>query len=98
MKIRDYIIIAFLLTLYLLFSIRYVAGNPGGTVVETLLHIVSIGPFNLGATMLICAMLKRVAGQGMPWDKAARIFLFIGIAMELLIWLFHVFGGTPVSG
>ena len=99
MKIREYIIIAFLLALYLLFSIRYVAGNMADTVVETLLHIVSIGPFNLGATLLFCAILKKVADRRLPWGAAVRIFLFIAIAMELLIWLSHVLGGqTSVSG
>ena len=99
MKIREYIIIAFLLTLYLLFSIRYVANSMADTVVETLLHIVSIGPFNIGMTLLVCAILKKVADRRVPWDAAVRIFLFVGIAMELLVWLFHVFGGkAPLSG
>lgn len=72
---------------YVLCSLRYFPGNLLKTAVETVLQIVSIAPLPGGATLLLVSFLQRSAGQKIPWDRTLRIYLTLGLMVEILYGL-----------
>ena len=62
-KIREQISLAVLVVVYLLASVRLFRVNDTGpvlvmkSIVETLIHVLSVAPISLGATLLIVAVL-----------------------------------------
>lgn len=77
---------------YVLLSLRYFPGNAAKTALETLLQIVSIAPIPAGATLILVNFLQRSAGQKMPWDRMARIYLTIGVMVEILFGVHDYLG------
>lgn len=90
-KIREQTSLAILIVVYLLASVRYFPGRALHSMVETLIHILSVAPINLGATLLIVAVLQRLVKERLPLDRSARFFLVVGICLEFIIGLAHYF-------
>lgn len=76
---------------YGLFSLRYFPGNAMKTLLETLLQIVSLAPLPGGATILLVSFLQRSAGQKMPWDRIVRIYLTLGIMLEMFLGFYDYY-------
>lgn len=90
-EIRERIFLAVLTVVYLLASTRYFPGRPMQSVVETLIHILSVAPINLGATLLIVAVLQRLLKERLPFVKTLCLFLVLAICLEFILGLAHYF-------
>ncbi|MDD5757670.1 MAG: hypothetical protein PHI06_01150 [Desulfobulbaceae bacterium] len=77
---------------YILCSLRYFPGNVLKTAVETVLQIVTIAPIPGGATLVLVSFLQRSAGDKMPWDRMVRIYLTLGIMVEILFGVHDYLG------
>ena len=77
---------------YLMCSLRYFPGNVLKTVVESLLQIVSVAPMPGGATLVLVNFMQRSAGEKMPWDRIARIYLTLGVMVEFLFGVHDYLG------
>jgi hypothetical protein len=77
---------------YFVCSLRYFPGNAIKTVVETVLQIVTIAPIPGGATLVLVGFLQRSADQKMPWDRIARIYLTLGVVVEILFGIQNYLG------
>ncbi len=77
---------------YVLCSLRYFPGNVIKTAVETVLQIVTIAPLPGGATLVLVNFLQRSAGQKMPWDRMARIYLTLGLMVEIIFGVHDYLG------
>lgn len=97
-KIRERISLAILIVVYLLASVRYFPGRAMHSMVETLIHVLSVAPINLGATLLIVAVLQRLVKERLPFSRTLRIFLVVTICLEFILGLAHYFeiNGTVV--
>ena len=91
--LRDKITMFLLVVLYLLFSVRYFPGRLAETLVETAIHIFSMAPMSIGATIFIVALFQKLSGQKMLKVKVARIFLLVAIALELIVSLSLYYDG-----
>jgi hypothetical protein len=76
---------------YGLCSLRYFPGNAMKTLLETLLQIVSVAPLPGGATILLVNFLQKSAGQKMPWDRMVRIYLTLGVMLEIIIGFYSYY-------
>ncbi len=92
MKVREWFSLVVLAGGYLLCSVRYFPGLPAKTAAETLLQIVSVAPLPGGATIILVNFLQRRAGQKMAWDRMLRIYLTVGLMVELLYGLHDYLG------
>lgn len=90
-KIREQISLAILVVVYLLASVRYFPGRAMHSLVETLIHVLSVAPINLGATLLIVAVLQRLVKERLPFSRTARFFLVVAICLEFILGLAHYF-------
>lgn len=86
-KPREKVILGVMLLFYGVLSTRYFPGQPGKSLFETMTHIFSIAPINLGATLIIVPFLQKAAGQRLPWDRVVRIFLAVAVCVEILVGL-----------
>ncbi len=94
--IREHLSLAVLVVVYLLVSIRYFPGRAMHSLVETLIHMLSVAPVNLGATLVIVAVLQRLVKERLPVNRTVRLFLVTAICLEFILGLAHYFemGGT----
>ncbi|MFA7382033.1 MAG: hypothetical protein WC001_01140 [Desulfurivibrionaceae bacterium] len=90
-KIREQISLAILVVVYLLASVRYFPGRAMQTMVETLIHMLSVAPLNLGATLVIVAVLQRLVKERLPFARSLRLFLVVAICLEFILGLAHFF-------
>jgi len=81
--------LALLAAVYLLCSVRYYPGQAAKTLLETVLQILYVAPLPGGATLLLVNFIQKSAGERMPWDRAARIYLTLGIITEFFFGLYH---------
>ena len=97
-RIREQISLAVLIVVYLLASVRYFPGRAMHSLVETLIHALSVAPITLGATLLIVAVLQRLIKERLPFDRTLRLFLVVAICLECILGLAHYFdlNGTVV--
>ena len=103
-KIREQISLAILVVVYLLASVRLFRANDTGpvlvmkSIVETLIHLLSVAPISLGATLLIVAVLQRLVKERLPFSRTLRLFLVTAICLEFILGLAHYFeiNGTVV--
>jgi hypothetical protein len=91
-EIKSYISLLVLTGVYLLCSLRYFPGNWMKTVVESVLQIVTIAPLPGGATLVLVSFLQRSAGEKMPWDRMVRIYLTLGVMVEILFGVHDYLG------
>ena len=90
-RIREHISLAILVVVYLLASVRYFPGRAMHSMVETLIHVLSVAPINLGATLLIVALLQHLVKERLLFSRTARIFLVVAISLEFILGLAHFF-------
>lgn len=83
-ELKNSISLLLLAGVYLVCSMRYFPGNVAKTLLESALQIVSIAPLPAGATLILVSFLQRSAGERMPWDRWVRIYLTIGVMVEVL--------------
>jgi hypothetical protein len=88
-KIREQISLAVMVVVYLLASVRYFPGRVMHSIMETLLHILSVAPISLGATLLIVAVLQRLVKERLLFNRTLRLFLMVAICLEFLLALAH---------
>jgi len=91
-EMKNVLSLLFLMGFYLACSMRYFPGNILKTAVETALQIVTIAPLPGGATLVLVNFLQRSAGQKMPWDRMARIYLTLGVMVEILFGIHDYLG------
>lgn len=89
---RNVLSLLVLAGVYFMCSLRYFPGNILKTAVETALQIVTIAPIAGGATLVLVNFLQRSAGQKMPWDRMARIYLTLGVMVEILFGVHDYLG------
>jgi len=90
-RIREQISLAILIVVYLLASVRYFPGRAMQSMVETLIHMLSVAPINLGATLVIVAVLQRLVKERLPFARSLRLFLAVAICLEFILGLAHFF-------
>jgi len=97
-KIWEHIPLAILGVVYLLASVRYFPGQAMQSMVETLIHVLSVAPINLGATVVIVAILQRLVKERLPFSRTLRLFFVVAICLEFILGLAHYFeiNGTVV--
>ena len=91
-EMKNLLSLLFLAGVYLACSMRYFPGNILKTAMETVLQIVTIAPLPGGATLVLVNFLQRSAGQKMPWDRMVRIYLTLGVMVEILIGVHNYLG------
>ena len=90
-KIREQISLVILVVVYLLASVRYFPGQAVQSIVETLIHVLKVAPINLGATLVIVAVLQRLVKERLPFSRNLRLFLVVAICLEFILGLAHFF-------
>ena len=90
-RIREQISLAILGVVYLLASIRYFPWRAMHSMVETLIHVLSVAPINLGATLLLVAVLQRLLKERLPFSRTLRLFLVVALCLEFILGLAHYF-------
>ncbi|MCK5227976.1 MAG: inner-membrane translocator [Desulfobulbaceae bacterium] len=90
--VKEKITLVVLIVIYLLCSMRYFPGRSVDTLIETLKHILSVAPYNIGVTLLAVTVYRKLLGERLPWDRVARIFLTAGIVLEFFFGLYHYLG------
>ncbi|HIJ89767.1 MAG: hypothetical protein OEV89_02815 [Desulfobulbaceae bacterium] len=90
-KIWEHISLAILVVVYLLASVRYFPGRAMHSIVETMIHVLSVAPINLGATLLIVALLQRLVKERLPFSRSLRFYLVVAICLEFILGLAHYF-------
>lgn len=88
-KIREQISLVILIVVYVLASIRYFPGRAMHSLVETLIHVLSVAPITLGATFVIVAVLQRLVKERLPFSRTLRLFLVVAICLEFIFGLAH---------
>ena len=91
LKIREQVSLSILIIVYLLASVRYFPGRVMHSLVETLIHVLSVAPINLGATLVIVAVLQRLVKERLPFSRSLRLFLMVAICLEFILGLAHYF-------
>lgn len=84
-KLKEYLSYFLLTVVYLLCSFRYFPGRWLDTLLETVGHIAAIGPYTIGATIVIASLLHKLSGEHLPWKSIIRIFLAVSIVLELVL-------------
>ncbi|OGR00531.1 MAG: hypothetical protein A2505_01125 [Deltaproteobacteria bacterium RIFOXYD12_FULL_55_16] len=90
-RMMERISLAVLAVVYLLASVRYFPGRAMHSVVETLIHVMSVAPISLGATLVIVTVLQRLVKERLPFSRTARLFLVVAICLEFILGLAHYF-------
>ncbi len=90
-KIREQISLSLLAVVYLLASVRYFPGQALHSMVETMIHVLSVAPINLGATLIIVAVLQRLVKERLPLSRTLRFYFVVAICLEFILGLAHYF-------
>ncbi|MHB1015140.1 MAG: hypothetical protein ACYC2W_07665 [Desulfurivibrionaceae bacterium] len=90
-KIREQISLSILAVVYLLASVRYFPGQAMHSMVETMIHVLSVAPINLGATLIIVAVLQRLVKERLPLSRTLRFYFVVAICLEFILGLAHYF-------
>ena len=91
LRLRERISLAILVVVYLLASVRYFPGRAVHSLVETLIHVLSVAPINLGVTLVIVAVLQRLIKERLPFSRMLRLYLVVAICLEFILGLAHFF-------
>jgi hypothetical protein len=84
--------------MYLFCSFRYFPGRRLDTLLQTAGHIASIGPYTLGATLVIASVLHKMSGERLPWKSIIRIFLAVSIMLELVLGIANYVDPKQAAG
>lgn len=88
-RLREIITLCLLVIFYLLCSFRFFPDRLTDSLVETLIHILSVAPFTVGLTLILVSVLQRLAGERLPFDRVFRVFLTLGILFEIFYGLYN---------
>ncbi|MFW8601917.1 hypothetical protein ACOHYD_10620 [Desulfobacterota bacterium M19] len=91
-KINESVTLAITIMVYLLLSVRYFPGLLLKTLTWTALQILTVSPLTVGGTIIIVVILQKSMGAKIPRDRIIRIFLTLGIIVELLYGLYNYVG------
>ena len=86
-KTKNFISLAVLAAVYILFNLRYVPGDINRTLSATGIQLLTSAPIPVGLTILVVAFLKRMYGEPLPWDRVVRIYFTFGIITGFLLAL-----------
>lgn len=89
---RKQVSLVLLTIVYLLGSFRYFPGRWLDSLLETLMHIVTMAPFTIGSTLVGVSIFQKVSGSRVPIGIIIRIFLTISIVMEFFLGLYNYLG------
>jgi small basic protein len=78
-KFSKNISLAAVIAVYLLFNFRYAPDSWFGSIRATLVQLLTTAPYVAGLTILLVAVMKKMAGERLPWDRIVRIYCTIGI-------------------
>ncbi len=87
---REKVTLLLLTTFFLLCSFRYFPDQPARSFIETLIHMLTVAPFTVGATLIFVSAFHRMTGDRLPWDRIFRIFLTFGILVELFFGIYYL--------
>ena len=90
-NIREYVSFSLLVLVYTVSSLRYFPGRWLDTLWATAVHIMSIGPYTIGGTLIVASILHKIAKEKLPWKNILRIFLAVSILIELFIGISHYY-------
>ena len=71
--------LAAVIAAYLLFNFRYAPDSLIASVKATLMQLLTTAPYIAGLTILLVAVINKMAGDRLPWDRIIRIYCTIGI-------------------
>ncbi len=91
-KSNESVTLAIIIMVYLLLSVRYFPGQFLKTLAWTALQILTVAPLTVGGTIIVVAVLQKSMGAKIPRDRILRIFLTLGIIVELLYGLYNYVG------
>ncbi len=91
-KINESVTLAIIIMVYLLLSVRYFPGHLLKTLTWTALQILTVAPLTVGGTIIVVVILQKSMGAKIPRDRIIRIFLTLGIIVELLYGLYNYLG------
>ncbi len=91
-KINESVTLAIIIMVYLLLSVRYFPGQLLKTLTWTALQILTVSPLTGGGTIIVVVILQKSMGAKIPRDRIIRIFLTLGIIVELLYGLYNYVG------
>lgn len=94
---REKFVLAVLICVYLLASVRFFPGRALESLLSTLSHALSVAPVSMGVTLLLVALLQRFLGERLPWSRIARIFFTVAIMLELVLGFSHYFGQAGLA-
>ncbi|MBU0486031.1 MAG: hypothetical protein KKB30_16120 [Proteobacteria bacterium] len=84
-KFKEIISFVLLVLFYLLCSFRYFPDRWAESLVETAIHLLQVAPFLIGAIIIIDSIMHKMSGERLPWINKSRIFLTLGLIVELFI-------------
>ena len=91
-KLKESISFWVIILIYILCSVRYYPDNPLKTLLKSIMQILEVAPLTIGGTIIIVSLMQRVLGEKLPWDRVVRIFLTLGIIIEILYGLYIYLG------
>ncbi len=91
-KINESATLAIITIVYILLSVRYFPGQFLKTLTWTVLQILTVAPLTIGGTIIIVILLQKSMDAKIPRDRIIRIFLTLGIIIELLYGLYNYLG------
>ncbi len=91
-KINESATLAIITMVYILLSVRYFPGQFLKTLTWTTLQILTVAPLTVGGTIIVVVIIQKSMGAKIPRDRIIRIFLTLGIIVELLYGLYNYVG------
>lgn len=90
-KVQEYVSFFLLTLVYSVSSLRYFPGRWLDTLWASAVHVMSIGPYTIGGTLVVASILQKLAKERIPWKNILRLFLAISILIELFIGISHYY-------
>ncbi|HFQ81695.1 MAG TPA: hypothetical protein ENK33_10040 [Desulfobacterales bacterium] len=91
-KVNESVTLTISIMVYLLLSVRYFPDEILKTLAWTGMQILTVSPLTVGGTFIIVVVLQKAMGVKIPRDRIVRIFLTLGIIVELLYGLYNYVG------
>ena len=82
MKTKEKITLTLLIVIYVVVSLRIFPGRFADSALATFRHLLSAVPITIGLTILAVSVLQKMAGEKLPYDRVARIYLAFGLIGE----------------
>jgi hypothetical protein len=96
-KRGEKISLAVITIIYLLCSLRYFPKQPATTLLNTVTHLLTVGPFLVGAVLLYNSLYQQQTGARPAPAKMLRLGLTMGIIIEFFVGLFNYLEGNRIG-